>query len=111
MSYIAVGCAVVSIGVSIAGNSSAKKQAEKNREAQLRIAFAQMAEDEKIALEKLRIEREIATTGILASSLLEYRKTLQVESTARLKDTGIYVAMLGFGMGSFYGLYLMVAED
>jgi hypothetical protein len=43
--------------------------------------------------------------------LLEYRKSLQSESTARLKDTWIYVAGLGIGMGSFYGLYLMFSKD
>ena len=111
MAWVAVAGIAVSIGTSVLGAEASKKQAEKNREAQLRIAFAKMAEDEKIALEKLRIEREIATTGILASSLLEYRKTVQKESTTRLKDTGIYVAMLGAGMGTFYGLYLMASKD
>ena len=111
MSYIVVGCTVVSIGMSVVGNQASKKQAEKNRELQKQLFLTQIAMDEKIALEKLRIEREIATTGMLVTSLLDYRKTLQVESTARLHDTGIYVAMLGVSMSSIYGIYLMASKD
>jgi len=106
-----VGCTVVSVGMGLLGNEASKKQAEKNRELQRQMAVAQLVSDEKFAMEKLRVEQETATTGILISSLTDYRKALQVESTTRLKDTGIYVAMLGVGMGSFYGLYLMVAKD
>lgn len=111
MAWLVVGGTVVSVGMGVIGNQASKKQAEKNRELQKQIALAQLASDEKYAMEKLRIEQETATTGILISSLTDYRKTLQVESTTRLKDTGIYVAMLGAGMGTFYGLYLMVAKD
>jgi hypothetical protein len=111
MSYIAVAGIAVSIGTGVMGAQAGKKQAEKTRELQKRIAVAQLASDEKIAMEKLRIEQETARTGILASSLLAYREALQKESTARLKDTGIYVAGLGVGMGSFYGLYLMFSKD
>jgi hypothetical protein len=111
MSYIVVGCTVVSIGMGVVGNQASKKQAEKQRELQKQMFLTQIAVDEKIALEKLRIEREIATTGMLVTSLLDYRIALQVESTARLKDTGIYVAMLGVGMSSFYGVYLMASKD
>jgi hypothetical protein len=111
MSYVAVAGTVVSIGMGVIGNQASKKQAEKQRDLQKQIALTQLASDEKFAMEKLRIEQETARTGILASSLLEYRKSLQSESTARLKDTGIYVAGLGIGMGSFYGLYLMFSKD
>ena len=84
---------------------------EKQRELQTQIALTNLASQEKFAMEKLRIEQETARTGILANSLLAYRESLQKESTARLKDTGIYVAGLGVGMGSFYGLYLMFSKD
>jgi hypothetical protein len=46
----------------------------------------------------------------LANSLLAYRQTLQLESTARLKDTWLYVTGLGIGMGIFYGLYLFTQD-
>ena len=111
MAWVAVAGIAVSIGTSVLGAEASKKQAEKTRELQRQIAVAQFASDEKFQMEKLRVEQETATTGILASSLLEYRKTLQKESTTRLKDTGIYVAMLGAGMGTFYGLYLMTSKD
>jgi hypothetical protein len=111
MAWVAVGGAVVSIGTTILGSQASKKQAEKQRELQKQIALSQLASQEKLEMEKLRIEQETATTGILASSLLAYRQSLQKESTARLKDTGIYVAGLGVGMGTFYGLYLMFSKD
>jgi hypothetical protein len=111
MAWVAVGGAVVSIGMGVLGGQASKKMAEKQLALQKQIAITQLASNEKIAMEKLRIEQETARTGILASSLLEYRKALQKESTARLKDTGIYVAGLGIGMGSFYGLYLMFSKD
>ena len=111
MSYVAVGGTVISIGMSFLGNEASKKTAEKQLNLQKQIAISKLASDEKFAMEKLRIEQETATTGILASSLLAYRESLQKESTARLKDTGIYVAGLGIGMGSFYGLYLMFSKD
>lgn len=111
MSYIAVGGAVVSIGTALIGGQASKKQAEKQRALQTQIAVSNLALQEKIAMEDLRIKQEIATTGILASSLLAYRQSLQKESTARLKDTGIYVAGIGVGMGSFFGLYLMFSKD
>jgi len=111
MSYVAVAGAVVSIGMGIAGNQASKKQAEKQFEFEKQFAITKLASDEKFAMEKLRIEQEIARTGVLASQLTSYRIALQKESTARLKDTGIYVAGLGIGMGSFYGLYLMFSKD
>jgi hypothetical protein len=111
MAWVAVGGAVVSIGMGVLGNQASKKMAEKQLALQKQIAITQLASSEKIAMEKLRIEQETARTGILASQLTSYRIALQKESTARLKDTGIYVAGLGIGMGSFYGLYLMFSKD
>jgi hypothetical protein len=111
MSYIAVAGLVVSVGTSIIAGQEGKKQAEKQLELQKRIALAQLAEQEKVEMEKLRIEQELGNANILASNLTAYRIGLQKESTARLKDTGIYVAGLGAGMGSFYGLYLMFSKD
>ena len=111
MSYVAVAGTVVSIGTSIIGGQEGKKQAEKQLEVQKRYMLAKLASDEKFEMEKLRVEQETARTGILADSLLAYRLGLQKESTARLKDTGIYVAGLGAGMGSFFGLYLMFSKD
>lgn len=111
MSYVAVAGTVVSIGMSVVAGEASKKQAEKQFEFQKQYAVAKLASDEKFNMEKLRIEEETARTGILASNLTAYREALQKESTARLKDTGIYVAGLGIGMGSFYGLYLMFSKD
>ena len=111
MSYIAVAGIAVSITTSVIAGNQAKKIANQQFDLQKQIAITQLAEQEKIEMEKLRIEQETARTGILAGNLLAYRESLQKESTARLKDTGIYVAGIGIGMGSFYGLYLMFSKD
>jgi hypothetical protein len=97
----------ISIVSSIIGGASAKKQAQKQRELQKNIALAGFAQTEKLAMEKLRSESETERTKILARTLLEYRNTLQKESTARLKDTWIYVTGLGIGIGVIYGIYLL----
>jgi hypothetical protein len=102
---------VVTIGLSVAsslfGASSASKQADKNRALQKNIALAGMAQNEKLAMEKIRTESETERTKILANTLLAYRDTLQKESTIRLKDTWLYVTGLGIGIGIIYGIYLL----
>ena len=63
--------------------------------------------DEKLAEEKIRAEQETARLNILANTLLAYRTTLQKESTARIKDTWLYVTALGIGLGILFGVYLI----
>jgi len=81
--------------------------AKKNRQAQYNITLATLTSNEKLASEKLRSDTENARTGILANSLLQYRQSLQTESTARLKDTWLYVTGLGIGLGIIFGVYLI----
>lgn len=95
-------------GVSaIASYFGGAEEGRKNRDLQKSIALAQMSMQEKLSEEQLRVEQETARMGILVNSLLEYRKTLQKESTARLKDTWLYVTGLGIGLGILYGVYLI----
>ena len=86
------------------------KQGDKNRDLQKQIALSQLAMNEKLSQERLRAEQETARLGILANSLESYRSTLQKESTARLKDTWLYVAGLGIGLGVIYGVYLIGSD-
>jgi hypothetical protein len=111
MSYIAVAGLGVSVITSIAGGNAAKKQAEQTRAQEKQLRLAEMALNEKMASEKLRVEAEISRTNILANSLLAYRTTLQTESTQRLKDTWLYQTGTGIGLGVFYGLYLMTSKE
>jgi len=62
---------------------------------------------EKLSMEQIKAQSEGQRAQILLNSALEYRKLLQIESTARLKDTWIYVLALGLSMGLFYGIYLI----
>lgn len=86
-------------------------EGEKNRELQKKLALAQLSMDEKLFEEKLRADVEIARLGILANTLLAYRTTLQKESTARIKDTWLYVTGLGIGLGILFGVYLIGSRD
>jgi hypothetical protein len=67
--------------------------------------------EEKLAGEKLRADQENARLQILTNTILAYRTTLQKESTARLKDTWLYVTGLGIGLGILYGVYLIGSKD
>ena len=101
---VTIGLAVASSIVSgIMGN----KEAKKARELQKNIALSQMALTEKLSMEQIKAQSEGQRAQILLNSALEYRKLLQIESTARLKDTWIYVLGLGLSMGLFYGIYLI----
>jgi isopentenyl diphosphate isomerase/L-lactate dehydrogenase-like FMN-dependent dehydrogenase len=86
-------------------------EGDKNRALQKKLAIAQLAMEEKLSEEKIRAEQETARLNILANTLLEYRKTLQKESTARLKDTWLYVTGLGIGLGILYGVFLIGSKD
>ena len=107
---VIVAAAVAVVGSVISGIFGAS-QGRKNRELQKRIALAQMSMDEKLFYEKIRAEQETARLQILTNTLLAYRTTLQKESTARLKDTWLYVTGLGIGLGILYGVYLISSKD
>lgn len=111
MAWVAVGTAVVSIGASLIGQSSARKQAEKQRQLMWNMKVAELATQEKIALEQIRTSNETERIKILSDSLLKYREALQKESTIRLRDTWIYVASLGCGTGLLYALSLMFSKS
>jgi gas vesicle protein len=104
----AIAGAVVS---SVVGGILGASEGRKNRELQKKLALAQLSMDEKLSEEKIRAEQETARLQILANTLLAYRETLQKESTARLKDTWLYVTGLGIGLGILYGVYLIGSKD
>lgn len=103
----AVVTVAIAVGSAIVSGISAKNQAKKAREQQKNIALSQMALTEKLSMEQIKAQSEGQRAQILLNSALEYRKLLQTESTARLKDTWIYVLGLGLSMGLFYGIYLI----
>lgn len=106
-----VGAIVGSVVGSVIGGLFAKSEGEKNRELQKKLTLAQLSMNEKLSEEKIRADQESARLNILANTLLSYRTTLQKESTARLKDTWLYVTGLGIGMGILYGVYLIGSKD
>jgi len=101
---------VSSIISGVIGGVFAAKEGDKQRELIKQVELSKLAMTEKLTEEKIRAEQETGRVNILANSLLEYRKTLQVESTARLKDTWLYVTGLGVGLGVLYGVYLIGSD-
>jgi hypothetical protein len=111
MAYVAVAGIAVSLGTSLIGSSSAKKEAKKQRELMWNSKLTELATQEKIAYEQIRTQSETQRIEILADSLRKYREALQKESTIRLRDTWIYVAGLGAGTGAIYGIFLMYSKS
>ena len=112
MSWIAVGVgAVVSLGSAVIGSSNAEKQARKQRELMWNMKMAELATQEKLQFEQIRTQAETERIKILANSLEKYREALQKESTIRLRDTWIYLAGLGSGIGAIYGVYLIGSKS
>ena len=102
--FVGIAIAIVS---SVVSGVLGAQEGDKNRELQKKLALAQLSMDEKLAEEKIRAEQETARLNILANTLLAYRTTLQKESTARIKDTWLYVTALGIGLGILFGVYLI----
>jgi len=98
---------IVGLAGSLIGGVFGGIEGDKNRDLQKKLALAQLSMEEKLSEEKIRADVEIARLNILANTLLEYRNTLQKESTARLKDTWLYVTGLGIGLGILFGVYLI----
>lgn len=111
MAYIAVAGIAVSIGTSLLGADSAKKEAKKQRDLMWNMKLLEIASNEKLTYEQLRTTNETERIRILAESLLKYREALQKESTIRLRDTWIYVAGLGCGTGVIYAISLMYSKS
>jgi hypothetical protein len=103
----AVITVALAVGSAIVSGMAAKNEAKRARELQKNLALSQMALTEKLSMEQIKAQSEGQRAQILLNSALKYRELLQVESTARLKDTWIYVLGLGLTMGLFYGIYLI----
>jgi hypothetical protein len=103
--------AIVSIFTSVIGGVFAAEEGRKNRDLQKELALAQLSMNEKLTEEKIRSDQEIARLTIMANSITENRATLYKESTARLKDTWLYVTGLGIGLGILFGVYLISVKE
>jgi hypothetical protein len=111
MSYIAVAGIAVSIGTSLLGSETAKKEAKKQRELMFNLKMAEIASNEAIKYEEIRTIAETERIRILTDSLGKYREALQKESTIRLRDTWIYIAGLGCGTSAIYAVSLMFSKS
>jgi hypothetical protein len=73
--------------------------------------LANLSQQEKLANEELKSKSETERTKILANTLLAYRQTLQMESTSRLKGSGIYVGVIVLGIAILWGTYSLIKKD
>jgi hypothetical protein len=104
LGFVMIVIAVVSAIVTAV---MASEKAKKERALQRAIATANLANNEALAMEDLRAESETQRTKILTNSLLEYRKSLQLQSTVQLKDTWIYLLGLTVAGSLVYTLFLL----
>lgn len=98
--------AALSIGSALLGRNQAKKALE----LQKKIALAQMSQQKMLEEERIRVGAETERTRILLNSLQQYQSDLQKQSTQRLKDTWVYVGMLGVSVAVVYGTYILLTE-
>lgn len=101
----------VSIATSLISGFMAQASAKKSRELERQVTLTNLAGQESLAMEQLRMEAENKRTAILVNSLNENYKTLQTESTARLNDTWLYVLGLGVSIGIIYGVKLISSKN
>ena len=112
MSWVATGIGTaVSIGTSLFGASQAQDMAQKQRDLTWNLHQEDLAQQEKQFNEQLQTTSETERIKILSDSLLQYRMSLQHESTLRLRDTWIYVAGLGAGTGAIYAVSLIFSKS
>lgn len=104
LNFVAIIASIISSAI---GGFVAMSEGNKDRALQKKLVLAQLSVDEKLTEEKIRAEQETARLGILVNSISEYRIALQKESTARLRDTWLYVTGLGIGLGILFGVYLI----
>lgn len=102
---------VVAVVSAVVTAVMASNKAKKERALQKNIALASLSQNEALAMEKLRAESETARTQILTNSLLEYRDTLQQQSTIRLENAKLSYISIGIGIGIIWGVYLLLEKE
>jgi len=99
--------AALSIGSAILGNRQAKKALDLQR----KIALAQMSTQRMLEEEKIRTGAETERTRILIQSLQQYQSDLQKQSTQRLKDSWVYIGILGVSVAIIYGVSILLTSN
>lgn len=98
--------AALSIGSALLGNSQAKKALALQR----KIALAQLSTQKMIEEERIRTGAETERTRILIQSLQQYQSDLQKQSTQRLKDSWVYIGILGVSVAIIYGVSILLTS-
>lgn len=101
------------ISVAMAGFKAKQDSelADKMRDTIRTTTLANLSQQEKLANEELKSKSETERTKILANTLLAYRQTLQMESTSRLKGSGIYIGVIVLGIAILWGTYSLIKKD
>lgn len=105
--FVMIAIAVVS---AIVTGIMASDKARKERALQKAVATANLAQNEALVMENLRAESETQRTKILTNSLLDYRNSLQLQSTAQLKDTWIYLIGLTVAGAILYTGFVLLEK-
>lgn len=107
LGFVMIAIAVVSAVVTAI---MASNKAKKERALQKAIAMANLSQNEALAMEELRAETETDRTRILTNSLLDYRNSLQLQSTVQLKDTWVYLIGLTIASSLVYTMFLLIEK-
>jgi hypothetical protein len=104
LGFVMIAIAVVSAVVTAI---MASDKAKKERALQKAISMANLSQNEALAMEELRADSETDRTKILTNSLLDYRNSLQLQSTIQLKDTWVYLLGLTVAGSLIYTIFLL----
>jgi len=92
----------VSAAFSVVSSIIAAKQAKKQREAMINAKMMELASNEKLSLAQIQAMKEQGRIDILSNTILSYSQSLQSESTARQRDTALFVGIMGVGLAVMY---------
>lgn len=92
----------ISGAFSIASSIMAAQQAKKQRRAMVNMKMMELASNEKLSLAEIQAMKEQGRIEILSNTILSYSQSLQSESTARQRDTSLFVGIMGVGLAVMY---------
>ena len=90
--------ALLTIGSSIFGSRQAKKQ----RQLMANLKLAELSNAEKLAMAEIDANLTKAEIEIYANTFLKFNQSMQSESTARQRDTALFVGIMGVGLAVMY---------
>ena len=93
---------IATIALSIGSAIFGSKQAKKQREAMYNLKLMELANADKLASANITAMKDIQRQKILSDTVLAWSQSLQTESTARQRDTALFIGIMGVGLAVIY---------